>query len=536
MNLNMIPFNLDLLILSADQLKTMKPVKVLDIFLPSSKNFHPEGLFSTEIFGRIGDDRRNYTFSYIDLNTEMIHPLIYEVLDSLKGLYTEIMQSKTYATWNEDIKDFEKSTPTVGETGYSFFMKHVRDIVFQRTGSDRRDFSIRLIEKYKNKFTLSQILVMPAGIRDFEFDESGKPSEDEINSIYRKILSLSNLLYTSRGKNNTKIFDSIRASLQAAIFELYSYIKDLLQGKHKLVLGKWGARRIQNGTRNVISTVNNEATELNSPLTTDFNDTIVGLFQFMKATLPITIHNIKSGFLTQVFLGPNSPAVLVNPKTLKKENVQISSDLFDLWMTAEGIEKLINQFAEDSSRFHPILVGSHYLGLIYQDSSSFMLLQDIADLPERFDKSLVRPINYAEFYYIMVEEISHRVHGFFTRYPVAGYGGIYPSSIYLKTTIPSLVMHELSIDGNPTGRIFYEYPKIGADFLSSMAPSTQHLAKLAADFDGDTCSLNIVLTDEANAEIKKLLKSKKYYIDAAGNINFSAKTDALQYTVASMTA
>jgi len=535
MQLNMIPFNLDLLILSPEQLKLLKPVKVLDIFLPSSKNFNPEGLFSTEIFGRIGDDRRNYTFGYIDLNTEILHPLIYEILDSLKSLYTEIMQSKTYAIWNKETKDFEKSTPTEGETGYAFFMKHVKDIVFEKTQSDRRDFNIRLMNKYKEKFKFSHLLVMPAGIRDFEFDENGKPSEDEINTIYRKILSLSSLLFTSRKNNDLKIFDSIRSSLQAAVYELYSYIKDLLEGKHKLVLGKWGARRIQNGSRNVISTVNNEADTLNSPLTTGFNDTVVGLFQFMKATLPLSIHAIRSGFLNQVFLGPNSPAVLVNKKTLKKENVNVSSDSFDTWMTSEGIEKIINHFAEDTTRFNPVLIEDYYLGLIYKDSSHFMILQDINDLPENLDKKLVSPMTYAEFFYISVQSISKQVHGFFTRYPIAGYGGIYPCSIYLKTTIPSLVLKQLDTSGNETGLTLYEYPRNGSDFLNSMAPSTQHLSKLYADFDGDTCSLNIVFTDNANEEIKRLLNSKKYYVDTSGKMNFSAKTDALQYTVASMT-
>jgi hypothetical protein len=255
----------------------------------------------------------------------------------------------------------------------------------------------------------------------------------------------------------------------------------------------------------------------------------------MKATLPLSIYAIRSGFLNQVFLGPNSPAVLVNQKTLKKENVNVSSDAFDTWMTSEGIEKIINHFAEDTTRFNPIIIEDYYLGLIYKDSKHFMILQDINDLPENLDKKLVSPMTYAEFFYISVQSVSKQVHGFFTRYPIAGFGGIYPSSIYLKTTIPSLVLKQLDAQGNDSGLTLYEYPKIGSDFLNSMAPSTQHLSKLYADFDGDTCSLNIVYTEDANAEIKKLLNSKKYYVDTSGKMNFSAKTDALQYTIASMT-
>lgn len=535
MDLNMIPFNLDLLYLSPEWLKTLGQVKALDIFLPSSHNFHPEGLFSTEIFGRTGDDQRNYTFGYIDLNTEIIHPLLYETIDSLKGLYTEIMASKTYAIWDKSEKDFVKSTPTQGETGYAFFLQHVKEIAFKQTGSDKRDYYIRLVEKYREKLFLSKLLVMPAGIRDFEFDANDKPSEDEINTIYRRILSLSNLLSTTKNKNNNKLFDSTRASLQTSVYELYLYIINLLEGKHKLILGKWAARRITNGTRNVISTVNNETDILNSPVTTGYNDTIVGLYQFMKAILPRAIHAIRSGFLSQVFMGPNSPANLVNKTTLRKEQVHISPDSFDDWMTSEGIEKLINQFGEESSRHNAIEVENYYIGLIYQDSHSFMLLHGIEELPDTLDKKYVRPITYTELYYISVYKIAKNVYGFFTRYPIAGYGSIYPCSIYLKTTIPSQELQELSFDGSRSGDILYEFPRIGADFMNSLAPANSHLGRAGADFDGDTCSLNIVLTDEANEEIKKLLQSRKYYVDIAGKMNFSAKIDTLEYTLSNMT-
>lgn len=47
-NIKSIPFNVDLLILSPEDTKNVRAVKVLDIYDGSSKNLHPDGLFSTD--------------------------------------------------------------------------------------------------------------------------------------------------------------------------------------------------------------------------------------------------------------------------------------------------------------------------------------------------------------------------------------------------------------------------------------------------------------------------------------------------------
>jgi hypothetical protein len=538
MQTNMIPFNLDLLVLTNDQAKLLGQVKVLDTFVASSKNFHPEGLFSTEIFGRVGDSSRNYRFGYIDLHMPLFHPVVFDVLSKLKGLYADIILSKGFAVWNDEIKDFEKSTPIDGKTGITFFIKHYKELKLEGTGSDRRDFFIKLIEKYKDKSLLTKLLVMPAGIRDYEFDEYGKPSKDEINDYYARIIALSNLLSNIKETDQTEAFDTIRANMQTALSTLYDYIKTLLEGKHKLILGKWGSRRIANGTRNVITTVNNQTDELGSALTAGYNDTIVGLYQFLKGTLPMAVYAVRSGLLSKVFQGPNAPAFLVDQKTKKKAIVNITADIFDRWMTDEGIETLINTFAEEETRHLPITVNDHYLALIYQDDKEVYVLQDIQDLPQELNRELVHPITMTEFFYFAALSYVKKVSGFFTRYPITGYGSIYPCKMFLKTTIPSknLILKNPEFLYNEDGlEHLTQYPIVGADFMNSMSPAHAHLARLGADFDGDTCSLNIVYTEEAVNEINQLLSKAKYYVDANKKMNFSASNDALNYTLAMMT-
>ena len=51
-------------------LNGLKEVKTQLIYEPSTSNFHPEGLYSEEIFGQIGSPQRVATLGYIDLHTK----------------------------------------------------------------------------------------------------------------------------------------------------------------------------------------------------------------------------------------------------------------------------------------------------------------------------------------------------------------------------------------------------------------------------------------------------------------------------------
>ncbi len=52
---------------------------------------------------------------------------------------------------------------------------------------------------------------------------------------------------------------------------------------------------------------------------------------------------------------------------------------------------------------------------------------------------------------------------------------------------------------------------------------------------GDTASFTTVWTDEAKAEVKKLLNSRKYYVGTNGRMQFSASTDMIDYVLGSIT-
>lgn len=474
-------FNIDLLLLNDDEAKNLAPIASMDSLEGATKNFHPSGLFSPEIFGKVGTEYRNRRFAYINLKVDILHPTVFYAVLQLKRFYGEIISGSSYAVWNEETNDFVKSNFMEGDTGYAFFMEHLPKIAFVKNNSVSRSFNIDLVKKYMDQCFLKRYIVIPAGIRDFEYDKEGKPSEDEINTLYRKVLAVSNMVPGSVNPDFINTLDGIRYNLQLAVNNVYDYLKNLVEGKRKLTLGKWASRNVYNGTRNVITGMAVNVSHPNDPRSVKDNETVVGLYQFMKSVLPVSIFNLRNGFLSNVFPGPDVPAVLTNPKTLHKEQITVPSELFDNWMSEEGVEKILTQFSVEDLRHTVIKHEGYYFGLIYNDGKYFKLLQDINELPEGFDRSKVKPLTLTELLYVSVYEVSKTIPAFITRYPITGLGSIYPSMTHLKTTIPDLVLEELNETWQPSGKIAPHFPIPEKPFFNSMAPSGSHLGRLGGD-------------------------------------------------------
>ena len=478
---SLLPFNIDLLNLSNQDVKTLHQIKVLDIFDGFSRNFHPQGLFSTEIFGKVGEERRNRLFAYIDMKIPIFHPVLFKAITNTKSLYGEILAGKSFAIFDPDLKDFIKKDALSGMTGYSFFVSHFKDLHYEERPSVKREFNIKLLYKYKETALMDKLIVMPAGLRDYEIDDNNKPTEDEINGMYRKVLSIAGVADGIDIKTNESYLDSTRYNLQLVVNGIYDYIVSMLEGKHKLILGKWASRKIFNSTRNVISPYIPNVVELHGDRTVSTTQTVVGLYQFLRATLPLSVKNIRDNYLSDVFVGSNSPAVMVNKTTLKKERVDIDPSYYDEWMTFEGLEGVAARFGQEDLRHEYLEIKNHYFGLIYKGPGVFKFFQDIDDLPDPSMKKDVYPITFAELLYISVFRGANEVPCLFTRYPITGYGSIYPSYIYLKTTVKSDIRIELDESWQPKEGKAMEFPVKDKQFFNSMAPSLKHLGRLGAD-------------------------------------------------------
>ena len=539
MKLGMLPFNITLARVDEATTSLMRPVTSLDFYERVNGDLHEDGLFSVLIFGRLGDEMRDRRFSYIDIKVEIFHPVIYQTLIKVKALYRGILSGTQFARWDETISDFVPSTEIEGKTGFAFFVEHFKDIKFKKNKSNIRDKRIQMLEKYRDRALTSRILVIPAGLRDIEVDESGQKKVGEINTHYRKMLA------TARAIPNTEFKDSDlynlpRHILQMTFNEIYETLEKMLRGKKGFFQHRWGRRRIFNGTRNVITAMDTSKDVLDDPHSPKFTDSIIGIYQAVKAFQPLAIHGIRNKYLTKIFNSVNLTANLIEPVTLKNVQVDLDSVTYDKWMSVEGLEKILTAFGEVSMRHKPILLNGYYLALIYapRGTNIFKVFHSIDELPEGFNPEYVRPINYIEFIYLSCYEVLKNKVAFITRYPITGIGSIYPCTLYIKTTVTGERRYELDDNWSKTENslLVPEFPLIDAStYIDSLVVHSSRLNKLGADFDGDTASCNGIMTDEGIEEVMAAFRKKEAWVDPRGGMIASANVDTVALVLKNMT-
>ena len=116
--------------------------------------------------------------------------------------------------------------------------------------------------------------------------------------------------------------------------------------------------------------------------------------------------------------------------------------------------------------------------VIYDDGENIELFLDTANIPEDYNKKYLRPITYAELVYIAIYDVKDKYPGFLTRYPVTGLGGIYPTNIYVKTTI---IGRSVNFKMPGYEKVMSEYPILTEEFVSSLSPHISHISRLGAD-------------------------------------------------------
>lgn len=535
-----IPFNVSILNLTPEKLKLLRPVKSPDVYDQVTGNFHEDGLFSVLTFGRVGDELRDQKFSYIDMHLNVLHPTIYRALVQLRSLYRDIMGGTAYAVFDEKESDFVPANELTGSTGYAFFLKHWKKIKFRESRSPVRTERIKMIQKYIGVSTTKQILVMPAGLRDFVIDASGRGTQDEINDIYRRILGASKVIVGADGAETSPLYDNSRKSLQMGFNDVYDTVLGMITGKKGFIQEKFGSRRIFNGTRNVISAMDTSTADLDGVQAPDYTDTILGLFQVIKGALPLTINLLRTGWLGEVFSvgGSATTARLVDAKTWKSEMVDLPPDTRDRWITVEGLEKVIESYRIVENRHKPIMVEGRYMGLIYKGPDmTFRIFGDISELPEGFDRKYVEPITLVELLYLSGYHKWNTLKSIVTRYPVTGIGSTYPSTVYCKTSIRGEVRDELDANWQPMeNRQALEFPtRIPNAFVDSQVIHPSRIAGLGADYDGDTASSTLVYTSEAIAEIDNLLNTREAFLDPRGGFRASCNVTTVQLVLRNMT-
>lgn len=533
------PFNISLLNLNVDQkYNLLKPVTSTQMFTGKNFQLHPEGLWSQEIFGRMGSPQRMETYAYINLYTQILHPLIFKELKSASGLLVDIMAGKTYAIFDEKTKFFIKSNAAEGSTGFEFFMSHFPKMKLPDTNTKKRSNTIEIIEKNKGIAVIDKLVVLPVGYRDVEF-KNGQVSHDDSNQLYRNIIAISETLKGySYQKEMLPLLDNTRYNLQCAVLDLFLYFADIVgNGKKKLIQAKWTSRTVFNTTGNVIVAIRPSGRFLGGENNVGYMDIVVGLFQHLVNNTPKALYAIEKSFIGQKFNYPDTPVPLVNRKTLREENVVVSKQWFDLFGTVEGRKKLIQQLRIKGLHHKYIVIDDHYLSLIYKGpDNTFRLLNSIDELPMGFEKEYVKPITYLEALYLATALDTDGIPGIATRYPIDGINSNVPGTCKIRTTFNSTPMTLLNdqweVGDEP--KVYYAFPEFGGDSYMAMSPPISGLGAQGGDHDGDKESLITPMSQEATDELKKYQNSKQAYVGVDGALRYRPDYDTVTYVCTNM--
>lgn len=526
------PFNIRIMNVSAaiDRLQA-KQVTSHNMFEATSTRFHPNGLYSEEIFGEIGTQQRSEYYGYIDLKTKILHPHVFKMLLSLRNAYDGIVTGRTYAKFvdGEDA-DFllcDKHTPGA-LTGYSFFMSNIMKVVFKRTGYVKRDKKLAILNKYsEDELFIDKFLVSPAGIRDVQVDKNGRTSSEEINKLYLGLLSLSQALPDNMDEELTLLYDPVRYSIQKKTLEIWEYLWNIFSGNRGFAQNKHASRAISWGARNVISAPKIETVTPDDPDYLKHDQTLFPLYQTMKMFQPIVIQRARTIFVEPFFTSGSQEIPLIDPKTYKLKYVELSEKEFAKWNSKLGIENLINEFEEETVREFPVTMTgldnkNYYLWLAYDTGDEVYFLRNIEEFSDHYrrlnpdkeiDMTNIRPMAVVELFYIAAMDGLPDKHAVITRYPAVEAGSTYPSKVEIGTTVPSRVVRfikhtsEINPDGSSPHMVLPRYPIFKRPYLDSSVPHASKLGGLGGDYDGDMISTNSTMSNESNMEIQKFLRS-----------------------------
>jgi len=538
MNYAEVPAKVWPMVLTKERVRGLIPVTSLDIYDGASSEFHDEGLYSTKIFGRVGSDERDTTFSYINLKVQIFHPKIFRDLMSLKSIYKEIITGRATAIFDPVTKDFVADVGDKAETGYSFFVRHFHEMEFRKSKSPTRQIRVEFINQWRKDALTQYIPVLPAGVRDIEINDNGVATKNEIHDLYYRALSISNTIPVTRDMESPA-FDIARNALTNTMLQIYELIEGMLAGKNGFILDKWASRRVTYGTRNVLTVMDTSIANLNDSNAPGFDSTTLGLFQVIKGLTPVTIHHLRKTFGHLIQAGEGQ-AQLIDKQTLRPTWVSLSPEARDTWTTRDGLQSVIDRYQMVDMRHRPIEIEGHYLALIYKgDDDTFKIFFDLHEMPAHLNRDHVHPINLVELLYLCGYQSWNKYFAQICRYPITGLGSNYPSRVYVKTTVVGERRVELDDNWEPHQDPEYvaqEFPMTGStSYMDTQSPHSTKLVGLGADFDGDTGSATLVMSKEALTENDRVLRSRQHWIDAGGNLTSSYDYDTLKYVVTNLT-
>ena len=155
-----------------------------------------------------------------------------------------------------------------------------------------------------------------------------------------------------------------------------------------------------------------------------------------------------------------------------------------------------------------------------------------------FDETKMRPMTYVELIYTRGYICLHKRYCAAVRYPVNCIQSLSIFKVHLMSTTPSRRVILKTKDSDEPYLEFPEYPQIGSPVRVSMSAHPSSLELFNGDHDGDTMSLHIFLSDEANKEAEEYTQSTSSMLNGNGDLLYgltSSKAGHIDIALAYLT-
>jgi len=339
--------------------KKLKPVTSPDIFSgsTSSGEFHPNGIYSEIIFGPLESKNRMDTFSYINLNANVIHPVMLNILIRLDRKINGYISTLNYFDITEKGELVEVED---GMTGLTNFIRNFAKIKF-RGGTPERERLIQLINKVytDNNLFINKIPVIPPFYREIYQDSNNQWIIDELNEIYVSIIRKS-LSVKSQNENSGVLGDLLFYGIQKAVNVHHEFIKNKIEKKTGIIRNKLMGKRVDFCAFGVITTEPTlKPDEIGVPLRA-----AVSLFEPFILHLIMRSGRYKTDYLQEIFneYKDNYEVSVENLKTILtsiKADDKISDKLYNF--IKEAVE-IVAQKRYVIAKRDPVLLPESYQG------------------------------------------------------------------------------------------------------------------------------------------------------------------------------
>lgn len=476
----------------------LKEVTSSRIYLTENE-FHPQGLFSEEIFGQT-DSEREYRCGYIKLPIHIFNPNIAKtIILRSGGILKKMAYDETPCTLTEDgiLKADEDGQYRGLVDLYNIWDK----IDIRKTLTTRSKDNLDILTKIPKKLLFNdKILVAPPNMRPMVI-RNGRPAKNALNTIYIGIIGLKSV--TSH--TTTSDVYQVYAKFQNYAVQIYEFINNLVSSKTGFFQQQLMSKVTSATARNVIT-----GPKYNS------DNPQIGIYHtgYPMHTLLTMFEPFVRFQMKQFFEYSNIQQIHPNPDEINSEELM---NIYD----DEKIENLCKIYKYNpGARFH----------IMYLDAEKTKpIIFDGIDLQNNLHVN--RPLTLTDVIFICCYRgiIDAKKLVYTCRYPMGDhYGAFFTYPVLLSTTQTTKMQWQSQVfETYPVVDPSLDHMKVSTLFADTLVPSNSRLKAIGGDYDGDTVKSTGIWSDEANAEAERLMRSKLYNIRMEGRTMFPIAVECL---------